>query len=335
MIWFTWRQFRTQTWIALGALAVIAVTLVIAGRSVADAYDDANLAACHSDCATAVDSFLQQVKHGTSGAVYYVTFAMMYLVPALIGIFWGAPLIAKELEAGTHRLVWNQSVTRTRWLATKLAVVGGATAAMAGLLSWAVSAWASRIDHAADDRITPLVYSTRGIVPIGYALFALVLGVTLGMLIRRTVPAMAATLALYAAAVASMPLWVRAHLLPASEMTRQLDTSSLSELAITPDRGTMRVIGDESVPGAWVLSNETITHTGKVFTGPVDMQRCGPTKGPQECLDWIDSLGLRQRMSYQSASHFWPLQWIETGIFVALAATLAGFCFWWIRRRVI
>ena len=54
-------------------------------------------------------------------------------------MFWGAPLIARELEAGTHRLAWNQSVTRTRWLAIKLAIVGAATAAVAGLLSWAVT----------------------------------------------------------------------------------------------------------------------------------------------------------------------------------------------------
>jgi ABC-type transport system involved in multi-copper enzyme maturation permease subunit len=131
----------------------------------------------------------------------------MFVVPPLIGIFWGAPLIARELEAGTHRLVCNQSVTRTRWLATKLAVVGGAAAATVGLLSWAVTAWAHHIDHAKDDRITPLVYGARGIVPIGYAVFAVTLDLTLGMLIRRTVPAMAATLAVYVAAVLSMPWW--------------------------------------------------------------------------------------------------------------------------------
>ena len=46
----------------------------------------------------------------------------MAVVPAVVGAFWGAPLVARELEAGTHRLAWNQAVTRTRWLTTKLAV---------------------------------------------------------------------------------------------------------------------------------------------------------------------------------------------------------------------
>jgi hypothetical protein len=333
MIWFAWRQFRTQTWITVGALAALGVLLVVTGRSIAQAYADANVAACHGACADALSSFLQQVKAGTTGNVYDLATAIMYVVPALIGIFWGAPLIARELETGTHRLAWSQSVTRTRWLATKLAIVGAAAAATAGLLSWAVTSWAHHIDHATDDRITPLVYGARGIVPIGYALFAFTLGVTAGMLIRRTVPAMAATLGIYTVAAASMPLWIRAHLLPATHATPPLDLSSMDTLAFGED-GRMRVIGDANLPGAWVLSNQTITPTGQVFTGPANPQYCGPDHGPGACSDWVGTLGLRQDLTYQPASHFWPLQWTEAGIFLAIAVLLAGFCFWWIRRRL-
>ena len=49
---------------------------------------------------------------------------LAYVVPAVIGIFWGAPMIAREIEAGTYRLVWTQSITRTRWLVSKLGVAG-------------------------------------------------------------------------------------------------------------------------------------------------------------------------------------------------------------------
>ena len=58
---------------------------------------------------------------------------LMLAVPALLGIFWGAPLVARELETGTYRLAWTQSVTRTRWLAVKVALVGLASVAVAGL----------------------------------------------------------------------------------------------------------------------------------------------------------------------------------------------------------
>jgi len=222
MIWFAWRQFRTQTWITSGALVVIAVVLAVSGHNAADLWTSSGAAACHSDCGTAISNFLDQVtRSGLDDKVHNFSLGLVYVVPALIGIFWGAPLIARELETGTHRLAFNQSITRTRWLATKLAIIGTATAATAGLLSWAVTAWAHHIDHAAGTMIRPQYFGARGIVPIGYALFALALGVTVGMLIRRTVPAMATTLAIYIAAVISMPLWIRAHLAP---VARRLGT---------------------------------------------------------------------------------------------------------------
>ncbi len=332
MIWFAWRQFRTPAWITIGALAVIGVILAITGHNVAELWSSSGAAACHADCATALNTFKQQVQRGVNGNIYGVSLAIVYVVPALIGIFWGAPLIARELETGTHRLAWNQSVTRTRWLATKLVIIGAVTAATAGLLSWGAMAWAHHIDHVNDNRITPLVYGARGIVPIGYALFAFVLGVTLGMLIRRTVPAMAATIAVYVGAVVSMPLWIRAHLQPARHAVTALDTSSPLMFSLNDSRMTLEA--DRGIPGAWILSNKSLTPSGDVFTGPPNPQFCGPEHGPRSCLDWVGTLGLRQEITYQPASHFWALQWIETGIFVAAAGLLAGFCFWWTRRRL-
>jgi len=67
--------------------------------------------------------------------------AIILVVPALLGIFWGAPLVANELETGTYRLAWTQSVTRKRWLAAKLGLVGLWSMAVAGLLSFIVTLW--------------------------------------------------------------------------------------------------------------------------------------------------------------------------------------------------
>ena len=334
MTWFAWRQFRTQTWIIVGFLAVVAAVLAISGHDLADLWTSSGAAACHSDCRSQVNAFLDEVHSGINDKIYNYTLALMYAVPGLIGIFWGAPLIARELETGTHRLAWNQSITRTRWLATKLAIIGSAAAMTAGLLSWTVTSWVHHIDHANGNRITPLVYGGRGIVPIGYALFAFVLGVTMGMLIRRIVPAMAATLAIYVGAVASMPLWIRAHLAPARHLTRALDLSAVQQLSLQPG-GRIRIVPGGGAPShSWALTNTAVTTTGHPFTGPANPQFCGPTHGPQACTDWIGSLGLRQDIIYQPAGNFWPLQWTETGIFVAAAVLLAGFCLWWTRRRL-
>jgi hypothetical protein len=331
MIWFTWRQFRSQTAVAAGALAALGVLMFVTGRIIADLYAD--VAACQTDCTSVVTAFLTKFTHGTGGTAYNVVLVAMYALPGLIGVFWGAPLIARELEAGTHRLVWNQSVTRTRWLLVKLSMGAAIAAVGTGLLSWAVTAWARHVDSAAEDRITPLVFGARGIVPVAYAVFAFLLGVTVGMLIRRTVPAMATTLAIYAAAVAAMPLWLRAHLIPAGHDTGPLKVDNLMELLISGSSAEMEVSG-RGVPGAWIVSNRTITTTGATFTGPADLTACGRQGQPGQCEQWLGSLGLRQDLVYHPAGHFWPLQWAEAGVFLGLAALLAGFCFWWIRHRV-
>lgn len=77
-----------------------------------------------------------------------------------------------------------------------------------------------------------------------------------------------------------------------------------------------------------------VTPSGQVFTGPADPSICGRNATPGTCREWLGTLGLRQDITYHPASHFWSLQWAETGIFLALAGLLAGFCFWWLRRRL-
>jgi hypothetical protein len=334
MIWFTWRQFRTQAYVALVAVVVVGATLAVVAHQIADLYSGSGIVGCQPDeCATAVDNFLTTVSTSWLGPLTNIATAVLFLAPALIGAFWGAPLIARELETGTYRLAWNQSFTRTRWLATKVIGVGLASLATVGLLSLAETWSASRLDQETGQRFTGLAFGSHGIVPIGYAAFAFTLGVTLGLLIRRTVPAMAATLAIYVAAVLAMPLWVRAHLLPVSVLTEPLDASSVRGI-MTSDHGqTVTVISKVDAGGGWVLSSRTITPSGQAFTGPAD-GHCGEGGTKNSCFAWIDSLHLRQVVTYQPLSHYWPLQFIETGVFLAAALALSGFCFWWIRRRL-
>jgi hypothetical protein len=333
MIWLTWRQFRTQLWIAVVGLVAVAVTLTLTGRDIAHMYVDSGLSSCRGDaCSTLVDTFLNQARNGATGLLLFASVAFMYVVPALIGVFWGAPLVSRELEAGTHRLVWNQSVTRTRWLAVKLGGLGLASMATAGLLSLAVSWSAHRVDQYAMNRLDPMMFGARGIVPIGYAAFAFVLGVTAGVMIRRTVPAMAVTLAVYAGAVIAMTVSVRERLVPAKHSTVPLDMSAVREFSMS-NGGDMRVLATPDLPGAWILSNRTVTPTGETFHGPANPAACGRDISPRSCIDWVGTLGLRQDLTYQPASHFWPLQWAETGVFLALAAALVAVSFWWLRRH--
>lgn len=219
MIWLTWRQFRGTAAITAAALALLAAILLVTGPGLADEYST-GIAACGSDCGDFVKAFFTDHQ----GEFLAVT-AVALVLPALIGLFLGAPLITRELESGTHRLVWTQSVTRTRWLAVKLGLVGAAAVAAAGLGSLGVDWWSGPIDKSAGDdfaRMEPLLFAARGIVPIGYAAFAFAVGATVGLLIRRTLPAMAATLAVFLVVQIAMPTLVR----PPSSRRRSRRSSS-------------------------------------------------------------------------------------------------------------
>ena len=170
MIRFTALQFRAQAAVAFIALVIAAVVLAITGPHLLHIYDTV-VATCaaHGDCSS-VDSNFVKLDHGLQIALNI----LIIVVPGIIGLFWGAPLVAHELEARTFRLAWTQSVTRTRWVAVKIACVGLASMAVAGLLSLMLTWWASPID-----RVNLNVFGTfdqRDIVPIGYAAFAFVLG---------------------------------------------------------------------------------------------------------------------------------------------------------------
>jgi hypothetical protein len=174
----------------------------------------------------------------------------------------------------------------------------------------------------------------RGIVPVGYAVFAFVLGVTVGVLIRRTVPAMAVTLAIFAAVQIVMPLSIRPHLITPVQQTTPLQAANIDQLMVG-HAGQMKVSGSVNLPGSWVLSNQTISPDGHVFTRPATTACESTTASLQACQDSVGRLHLRQLVTYQPASRYWAFQWYETAIFVVLAAALAGFCFWWISRRRI
>jgi hypothetical protein len=346
MIWLTWRQFRAQTIVTSALLAVLAVVLAITGLHLAALYDNSGLGACtaHGDCVRLATTFLGQAKADTViTAVYDVGVVVLYAAPALIGVFWGAPLLTREIEAGTFRLAWSQSVTRTRWLAVKLGLIAAAAIATAGLLSLIISWWAAPVDRAAplasafgrysaQLRIAPLLFGARGIVPLGYAAFAFALGVTAGLLIRRTVPAMAVTLAAFAAAEVAMAQWVRPHLITPVRAIVPLNVGTLQGLLIS-NNSKMIVQGAVNKPGAWILSNQTIDPAGHVFTGPPTTACVSQTNSFQACQASVSRLHLRQLVTYQPASRFWALQGYETAIFLTAALALAGLCFWWVSRR--
>jgi hypothetical protein len=181
-------------------------------------------------------------------------------------------------------------------------------------------------------RFSSLIFATHGITPLGYAAFAFTLGTAAGALIRRTVPAMAVTLAIFAAVQVAMPLWVRPHLIPPDRTIAMIGPVPGNDQAVGLDYGNLTAIAVPGQPGAWIISSGAINPAGQQVSAlPAACAGYGvKAQNPGPCLN---SLGYREAISYEPASRYWPLQWIETGIFLGLALGLAGSCFWRLNRR--
>jgi hypothetical protein len=188
VIWLAWRQMRSQVVVVVSVLTLIGVALALTGPNLVHVYD-AVVRPCEarSNCG-AVASFSNKYRFLQAVSL------LLLIAPALVGMFWGAPLVAREFENNTFRLVWSQSVPRARWLAAKLGLGCLVTVVTIGLLSLMTTWWFSPLDAFSNNSLTPSTFDRRDLVPVAYALFAFVFGATAGLLLRRTLPAMVVTL---------------------------------------------------------------------------------------------------------------------------------------------
>jgi ABC-2 family transporter protein len=348
VIRFGMLQFRIQAITAAVTLAAFAVLLAATGPHLASTYAADGLDSCHgSSCLSPATYFTASLARSPYGVLFVLSTGIILLAPAVIGLFWGAPLIARELETGTSALAWNQSITRTRWLAVKLTLTGLAAIAVTEGLSLMQAWWAAPIGRAvghggggtnlAMGRFSSLVFATHGITPLGYAAFAFALGVTAGALIRRTVPAMAVTLAIFAVLQVAMPLWIRPQLFPARHTVisvASLDSISLQQGGLN---GSSFNLGTEDLPGqpgAWLLSSGAVNAAGHATSTTPATCTAQSMRNTPAFLDCLGSHGIREAVTYQPASRYWPFQWTETAIYLALALGLAGYCFRRLNRRL-
>jgi len=337
MIWLSWRQFRLPLLVGVVCLALAAAFLVHLGWDIREARD-AYEARCRTpgDCGPVLAQFAGDYQN----TLLFVA-AGFALLPAVIGAFWGAPLVARELEAGTHRLVWNQSVTRRRWFTVKVAVVGLAGMAVAGVASALLTWAAGPVDRVADDRFSTVVFGARNIAPVAYAAFAVALGVTAGLLTRRTVPAMALTMLCCTVLQFAVPNLVRPHFMAAERLSRPMTAEAINQARGLGSITGAAVVKGLTLPDAWISDvSELRTADGRPLAEAKftecfdDPPRTGATGTFGDTAACLGKLDLHVDIGYQPDDRYWPFQWIESAFYLALAALLAAFGWWRIRRRI-
>ncbi|WP_327032028.1 transporter [Micromonospora ureilytica] len=317
MIWLTWRQHRKQALYTLLGFAVLAAVMVPIGLSMRHTFADLGLTDCVNQLARA--DVAQTTRETCDEGFFRFTnqygnlnllAVLLIALPVLVGLFWGAPLVAREVEQGTHRFVWTQGVGRNRWALVKFGLVGAGALVLAIGYGLGMSWWVEPLTQTArEGRFGLIVFDLQGVVPIGYTLFAVALGVFAGTVWKRMLPAMGITLAGFIGVRAAIAILARPHYQPARTQTFPIDGGGIPE----GDRGDWVLsVGIRNADGAMVAEDTRIQCPpgGK---GP-DGRACGAELGLKP--------GAYNWELYQPADRFWLFQGIETGIFVALALLL-------------
>ena len=329
MAWVTWRQHRTALAGVAALLGALAVYLWLAGLQLHHAY--AAAMAFHPAGSIACGDLITALT-GDNG--FLTNGLLLQAVPALIGAFVGAPVLARELESGTIRYAWTQGFERGRWALAKLILLAVAVTTAAGaisvMFSWYYQPYfptgnqALSFSKEVPYQASPFahgLFDLRGVSVAAWTLAAFAIGALAGMLIRRVVPAIVTALVVYAGLVIAAGAFLRQHYLA------PLVTSNLN------------------VPGsAWIMSQQWTTKSGH---HPVSSSVLGQvlqgTKFsggggvPQSLLAWqaLVQHGYVQVTTYQPADRFWTFQWIEAGWLLLLATVLLAATVWLVRRRSV
>ncbi|HXR11338.1 MAG TPA: hypothetical protein VN770_03515 [Gaiellaceae bacterium] len=312
MAWITWRQHRAQLVAAFGLLAALVVAAFGTRLPIQAAYHRDALAQCLPPTSRSGCDII--VRHFESEFDSWVTALRgLAVLPALAGLFVGAPLLARELEHDTYRFAWTQGISRRRWLLSKTTMLALGTI-VAGFAASAIVMWWRSPFDTLEGRIAPRGFDVEGVVVPAYALYALAIGVLAGLVFRHTVAAMSATLVAFVSTRFIVTKFLRPHYL-----------APLHRL----------VIGTDAVPqtGAWVLSDTLVDTAGRrVTAGREDLAVLHAQHAGIDPQTYLVTLGWKRVVAYQPAGRFWTFQLIEAGLFVALAAAVVLVTLWLVRR---
>jgi ABC-type transport system involved in multi-copper enzyme maturation permease subunit len=320
MIWLVWRRYRVLIALTVVVLAALGVWMLLLGHATD---------AAESSSACRYGAFRCTTRSGIfslSDQATAINFLLLF-VPCLLGIVFGAPLVAGEIEHSTNRLVWTQGVSRTRWIIVKWCSLGLLLLVLVSALTLITQWWAGHSEEPNLDLVLigsgplqPLFFPITGLAMSAYTAFAFAMGAAFGAVIRKTSWAVAGTVVLYAVVSVVMVLYVRPSLEPQAFLVFH---ESVSGQGIGDASNSLQAsswglgFGYRYAPGAsGAKSGPSADIVGK---------RCQlASPGPAAYLICLSYHRVQQGEFYQPANRYWGLQWRESLLLVATAGALFG-----------
>jgi ABC-type transport system involved in multi-copper enzyme maturation permease subunit len=313
MTWLVWRQHRAAFWTIIAATVLCAAWIVYQRGQMMDFLDAYGFPAKNlNDAETEFQPYAAAFTSVTTG---------LTAIPVMLGVLLGAPLLAGDLESGTAKLVAAQSVSRNRWLATKLGLAGlvvvVSTVTLSAVFAWwwnPVKSQSMEFDWASSD-----FFNTTGPVPVALTLLSVFGGVLIGVVLRRTLVAMVVTLGF---TVALQAVWRYFTLSLGNIVTASSKPASPGDPVIFPD-----------VPRtAHQLDSSYLTGGGKL----IDLNTCADAQTDQAaqlCMKKADIVAVS--VDYIPMSQMSGMQWYGASILFALTAGVVAFLFIWGRKRLV
>jgi hypothetical protein len=359
MNWLACRQHRKQFMVVGIILALFVALMIPTGLHFWHTYQSARATCAKTDTCDQLSGELFQ-SSADNLLLHLVPIAILFM-PILLGLFWGVPFLAREYADGTNKLVWTQSVSRRKWLTVKLIwVLVGAAILATGFA--ALDTWWSKTPNALNlNKFTTEPFSTQGIVPVAYTVFAVALGIMFGAWFRRTMVAIGVTLGvLIAVVLIIVPNFIRTHyetpisnnsslsnaigvsgpISPSNSTLPTGDTLIVSQTTVNKNNQsidwanppsecivTQLPNGNPIIPSGHTMAVEVSSKGSGVK--PIESQNGGPPVS----IDCLASLGYQMNTKYQPSYRYWDFQRIEAGLYLALSIIPIGATYWLVLRR--
>jgi hypothetical protein len=350
MLRVTWIQHRASLLIMIAIFGLVAAFMIVTGLSVHAEYAKYLSNKCsyfgsspvnRGDCSNLGASLLHSLN------ILTIVDTFMHVVPILIAMFIGAPLVAREVESGTYQFAWTQGTPRSSWLTMKLLFLGVTVVVLAIPLGLIASWYAQPVDAIGlASHWQPGQFGVTAVTLPAICLTGLLAGVLIGAFQKKIVSAIATA----GLVVGSLVLGIFAYLdnaifsIHTTATTWYPSDGNIGVVNRFAGVGTGFRSGPRSSWGGWLVNiwyersngvhlsvKEGLQVMNRLFSSnPKTTQ----VESPQYVLTWLANHHYSFWISYQPANRFWIAQGVEAAIVLGVGFILLRVAMKAIRRFV-